>query len=148
MNRLLPWTYRLAALLFGGVFVYAAALKLEDPLLFQKSIETFDLLPDYGTAALALGLPWLELLAGLAVITGVMRNGGLLLLNVSLVTFFIAIGSAKYRGLNIDCGCFGGSHNSTNYTELFIRDGLLLALGLWLQWLEHRSAKQAPTVSP
>ena len=143
MKSVLPWLYRLCALTFGAVFVYAAVMKLRDPLLFQKDIESFDLLPDYGTAALALSLPWLELFAGLAVITGWLRNGGLLLLNLSLIAFFGAIGSAWHRGINIQCGCFGGSTVNANYTELFIRDGVLLALGLWLLWMEHRRARKS-----
>lgn len=141
MKSLTPWLFRIAAWIFGGVFVYAALLKLRDPLLFQKDIDTFDLLPDYGTAILALGLPWMELFAGLAVISGLLRNGGLLLLNLSLVAFFGAIGSAWHRGLNIHCGCFGGSSVNADYVELFIRDGILLLLGLWLQWMDHRRAR-------
>ena len=146
MKSLLPRLFRLAALIFGGVFVYAALLKLRDPLLFQKDIESFDLLGDPWTAILAVSLPWLELLAGLAVITGWLRNGGLLLLNLSLIVFFGAIGSAWYRGLNIQCGCFGGAAVAPTYIELFIRDGVLLALGLALLWKETRSAPKSPSL--
>ncbi len=96
------------------------------------------MLPDPFSAWLALGLPWLEIFAGVAVIIGVLRQSGLLLLNLSLVMFFIALGSAWHRGLNIDCGCFGGGEKTTDYTMLFVRDGLLLAAGLLLMWLEHR----------
>ncbi|MDB6073511.1 MAG: hypothetical protein JWO89_1151 [Verrucomicrobiaceae bacterium] len=135
------WFFRLASLFFGGVFVYAGVLKLRDPLLFQKDIESFDLMGDPWTAILAVSLPWMELLAGVAVITGLLRNGGLLLLNLSLLTFFAAIGSAWYRGLNIECGCFGGDAVTPSYVELFIRDGLLLALGLVLLWKETRAAR-------
>ena len=128
MKSLLPRLFRLAALIFGGVFVYAALLKLRDPLLFQKDIESFDLLGDPWTAILAVSLPWL------------------LLLNLSLIVFFGAIGSAWYRGLNIQCGCFGGAAVAPTYIELFIRDGVLLALGLALLWKETRSAPKSPSL--
>lgn len=148
MQPFRTWFWRVAAVVFGGVFVYAAVLKLRDPLLFQKDIESFDLLPDYGTAMLALALPWLELFAGLAVITGWLRSGGLLLLNLSLLAFFGAIGSAWHRGINIQCGCFGGSSVDSNYIELFTRDGILLALGLALLWHDRRAARSRLSSSP
>ena len=148
MRTLGIWLHRLLAFVFGGVFVYAGMLKLKDPTLFLMDIRSFDMLPDPFAAWLALFLPWLELLAGLAVITGVLRQGGLLLLNLSLIVFFFAIGSAWHRGLNIQCGCFGGSAVDSNYIELFIRDGVLLALGLALMFVEFRSRKPALHLSP
>ena len=131
------WLRRALALVFGGVFVYAAVLKLRDPGRFLIDIRSFDMLPDPFAAWLALMLPWIELLCGLAVISGVLRKGGVLILNLALVGFFVAIGVAKSRGLNIQCGCFGESESSSNYTELFIRDGLLLGTGLVVMWLSR-----------
>lgn len=133
---------RLLALVFGGVFVYAGVLKLRDPGLFLIDIRSFDMLPDPYAAWLALVLPWIEILSGLAVITGFFRKGGLLLLNLALVAFFIAIGIAKSRGLSIQCGCFGGHDSASNYLELFVRDGVLLLMGLILLWLNR--TKQNP----
>lgn len=129
------WLRRALALVFGGVFVYAAVLKLKDPGRFLIDIRSFDMLPDPFAAWLALVLPWIELLCGLAVITGALRKGGLVILNLALVGFFVAISIAKSRGLDIQCGCFGGSESSSNYTELFIRDGILIIMGLVLMWL-------------
>lgn len=134
---------RLLALVFGGVFVYAGALKLRDPGLFLIDIRSFDMLPDPYAAWLALVLPWIEILSGLAVITGVFRKGGLLLLNLALVAFFIAIGIAKSRGLSIQCGCFGGQESASSYVELFVRDGVLLSMGLALLWLHRTKSNPA-----
>ena len=120
-------------LLFGGVFVYAGALKAADPGIFVMDVRSFDLLPDPYAAWLAMFLPWLEIFSGLAVISGLFRKGGLLVLNASLVAFLIAIGLSWYRGIDIQCGCFGSSDASGNHLELIVRDVLLLALGLYLQ---------------
>ena len=137
------WLRRILALLFGGVFVYAGLLKLRDPGRFLIDIRSFDMLPDPYAAWFALGLPWIELLCGLAVITGVLRKGGLLLLNLALIAFFAAIGMAKSRGLSIQCGCFGESDSTSSYLELFVRDGILLCIGLALAWL-HRARPNHP----
>lgn len=136
---LLPWIRQLLALLFGGVFVYAGVLKLRDPSVFLNDIRSFDLIGDPYAAWLALSLPWLEVFAGLAVITGLMRQGALLLLNAALVGFSAAIGSAWWRGLDITCGCFGGDAAKSSYMELLLRDGVLLAIGLALmRWFAPR----------
>lgn len=129
------WIRGILALVFGGVFVYAGAVKAADPSRFLIDIRSFDMLPDPFAAWMALGLPWLELLCGLAVILGVLRRGALLILNLALVVFFVAIGIAKSRGLDIHCGCFGGADAASSYTGLFIRDGLLLVTGFTLMWL-------------
>lgn len=126
------WFRRILAFTFGGVFVYAGWMKLRDPGLFLIDIRSFDVLPDPYAAWLALVLPWLEAAGGLAVITGFLRRGALLVLNVCLVAFFAAIGWAWYRGLDIKCGCFGAADSTSNYAELFTRDGVLLGIGLVL----------------
>lgn len=123
----------LLRLLFGGIFIYAGWMKARDPGLFLLDIRSFDLLPDPYAAWLAMGLPWLEILAGLAVCTGVGRAGGLLVLNGCLAVFLAAIFWAVYRGIDVQCGCFGSSAGSSDWVSLIVRDFLLLALGLYLQ---------------
>jgi hypothetical protein len=118
---------------FGGVFVYAGAMKAWRPMVFLDDVRSFALLPDPYGAILALFLPWAEIFSGLAVITGWGRKGGLLVLNASLVIFLAAILIAWSRGTDIRCGCFGGSGDVTsNYVELIVRDVVLLALGVFL----------------
>jgi putative oxidoreductase len=133
---------QLLSLLFGGVFVYAGVVKALDPTAFLMDVRSFQMLPDPYAAWLALALPWLEIIAGLAVITGVLRKGGLLLLNAALILFFIAITIAWSRGLDIRCGCFGSSDTTTSYIELYVRDLLLLAVGGWLLFRNIKDSKQ------
>lgn len=131
------WWHRLVFLLFGGVFIYAGALKAANPMAFLDDVRSFQLLPDPWAAWLALGLPWLEILAGLAVITGVTRAGGLLCLNTLLLVFLAAILLSWWRGLDLTCGCFGSSGQVSDYTQLVLRDLALLALGA-VAWRAER----------
>ncbi|HEY1049539.1 MAG TPA: MauE/DoxX family redox-associated membrane protein [Prosthecobacter sp.] len=119
---------------FGGVFVYAGLLKVMDPISFLDDIRSFDLLGDPWDAWLAMGLPWLEILAGLAVMSGFLRSGGMLILNGSLLIFLAAILISWWRGIDIRCGCFGHSDATSSYRDLILRDLLLLAAGLVLVW--------------
>ena len=130
----MPFFRLILHLLFGGVFIYAGAMKAWDPGVFLMDVRSFDLLPDPYAAWLALFLPWLEIFSGLAVISGLFRKGGLLVLNASLIIFLMAIIISWYRGINIQCGCFGDTGDAaSNYVQLIVRDVLLLALGLYLQ---------------
>lgn len=131
--------------LFGAVFVWSGYVKAKSPSLFLLDVRSFDLLGDPYAAWLALGLPWLEIFAGLAVITGVYRAGGLLVLNGLLVVFLIAILQAWARGIDLKCGCFGTSDTTSNYVELLLRDIVLLAVGGWLMWRQPGRAKASRT---
>lgn len=139
----MPRLHRLLCLLFGSVFLYAGVLKAYDPTAFLADVRSFALLPDPYAAWLALALPWLEILSALAVLTGPLRRGGLLLLNAALLSFLAAILQAWWRGISIHCGCFGAQQGASEYVELLIRDVVLLALGLWLQW-QCRAAATPP----
>ncbi|MBL9145776.1 MAG: hypothetical protein JNM99_19005 [Verrucomicrobiaceae bacterium] len=143
MTKAEPWILRVLAVVFGGTFVYAGVVKALDPGLFLIDVRSFDMLPDPYAAWLSISLPWLEIFAGLAVVIGVFRASGLLILNVLLVVFFIAIGWAWHRGIDIKCGCFGKSDAASNYTWLFTRDGILLALGAVTSWLEIRRLRKS-----
>lgn len=51
-------------------------------------------------------LPWLELLLGLGLLTGLWMPGAILWSNGLLWVFFLALLVNQYRGLDIHCGCF------------------------------------------
>jgi uncharacterized membrane protein YphA (DoxX/SURF4 family) len=137
------WLLEVLAWAFSLVFIYSGWLKVRDPAAFLVAIRSFHILPDPFAAWLALALPWLEILAGLAVLTGWLRSGGLLMLNVSLVIFAVALASAWVRGLDVECGCFGSGRGATGIRDALLRDAVLLAVGLWLwhQWRRRRPAE-------
>lgn len=108
---------------------------------FLDDIRSFDLLGDPWAAWLAMGLPWLEIFAGLAVMSGLLRSGGLLILNGSLVIFLAAISISWWRGIDIRCGCFGHADATSNYRDLILRDVLLLLAGTISHGMGSRKQK-------
>ena len=94
-------------ILTGGIFTIAGLSKIADPIGFYSTLIGFRILPDFLLNFMAVYLPWLELLLGLAVLLGLLYRTASLMLAVINTVFAIAIISVIVRGIDIDCGCFG-----------------------------------------
>jgi uncharacterized membrane protein YphA (DoxX/SURF4 family) len=118
----------------GGVFLYASLDKIADPASFAQAVYNYRLLPLSLLHPFALLLPWLEAVAGLALIAGVWWRGAALLCSVLTLTFTLAVASALLRQLDISCGCFHTTGGASVGMSLLWRDLLLLVacLGLLL----------------
>jgi uncharacterized membrane protein YphA (DoxX/SURF4 family) len=140
-----PWLATVARLLLGGVFVVAGALKVPDPAAAVRAVRAYRLLPETMVAPVAFGLPVIEIAVGLALLTGVFVRTAALAAALLLVIFLVGVGSAWVRGLQIDCGCFGGggqvAAGQTAYPTEVLRDVGLLAVALALaRWPRSRLA--------
>ena len=134
-----------ARLLLGGVFVVAGALKLPDPAAAVRAVRAYRLLPEGLVAPVAFGLPVVEIAVGLALLAGVFVRTAAIAAAVLVLVFLAAVGSAWARGLQIDCGCFGGggqvAADRTAYPTEVLRDGALLLVALALaRWPRARRA--------
>lgn len=134
-----PVIERAARVALATVFVYAGALKALDPAAFAEAVFHYRLLPYAAAAALALYLPWLEMVCGLGVIWSATRLGALNLLAGMSLMFAVAIFSALWRHLDIACGCFGaGPAGSTALAVSLIRSLALVLVSGGLLWRELR----------
>ena len=123
-------------IVLGAVFVYAAYTKLRQSwLLFALSIDSYQLLPEWGVLALARTLPWLELAIGLLLISGWKLKYISLVATLILAGFFSVMLLSYARGAGIDCGCFGVGEALSVRTLL--RDGALVLGGCALVWLSR-----------
>ncbi|MDD3732597.1 MAG: DoxX family membrane protein [candidate division Zixibacteria bacterium] len=99
----------ISRLVVGIVFIYASFYKVIDPGSFARSIWFYHLVPGNLINLIALILPWLELLCGLALVFGIHYRGAVIWANVLTIVFIIALYTTIYRGLSVDCGCFKAS---------------------------------------
>ncbi|HVR00555.1 MAG TPA: MauE/DoxX family redox-associated membrane protein [Polyangia bacterium] len=92
----------------GGLLVVAGALKLRAPVAFATEIANYQLLPALAPYVAAV-LPVVELVIGGALVVAprAWRRAAALGAFALLATFTVAVGSAFFRRINIDCGCFG-----------------------------------------
>ena len=124
---------RIVAILIGGLFIYAGAVKIINPVEFARDIDNYKMLPWQPSVWLALYLPWLEIFCGLALITRVFFRGGVFIVTALMSLFIIASIAAKTRGLDVSCGCFGHASKYLNFSWHLALDFLLLG-GLLLLW--------------
>jgi len=94
-------------LFLGFVFIYAAVTKISEPEGFSQAIYNYKLLPLFLVNILAIILPWIELITGVLLIFGISVKENSAILNGLLIIFIIAIVISLFRGLDINCGCFG-----------------------------------------
>jgi uncharacterized membrane protein YphA (DoxX/SURF4 family) len=126
-------SWRIVAILIGGLFVYAGVIKALDPVVFARDIGNYQMLPWPIGVWLALYLPWLEIFCGLALMTRVLYRGGVFILTALMVLFIVITIVARARGLDVDCGCFGHATKSLSFAWHLALDFLLLG-GLVLLW--------------
>ena len=98
----------------------------------------------------AIYLPWLEVLAGAALVIGEGVAGASLIVIQLMAIFTVALASAWWRGLDISCGCFGHTVTNSNYPLHLAGDFLLLSAAIFLLYhrvRSHRLRDSAPRVS-
>jgi uncharacterized membrane protein YphA (DoxX/SURF4 family) len=135
-EKLQPWIGLLSRLTIGGVLFAAGYLKVDKLDISQMAVRSYELLPIPIANFLGLTLPFFEVVIGLLLILGAATRVFAALGGFTMFIFIIAIAQAWARGLNIDCGCFGGGGTvepgQTRYLQEILRDAGLVALALFL----------------
>ena len=135
MTRL--WAATVGRVVLAVVFGYAALTKITDPPATVRAVRAYRLLPDTLEVWVGRGLPAFELVLAVVLLLGVALRVAAAVSAALLVVFLAGIVSAQARGLQIDCGCFGGGGVTThpNYTLDILRDVGLLAIAVGTAWV-------------
>jgi uncharacterized membrane protein YphA (DoxX/SURF4 family) len=102
-----PGAMRVTRMTIGMVFVLAALAKIGDIAWFGQQVHNYRLAPLWAENAIAIVLPWIELAAGVALVTGARARAGAAVALALMLVFTIAVAAAWARGLDFRCGCFG-----------------------------------------
>jgi uncharacterized membrane protein YphA (DoxX/SURF4 family) len=134
MKTILSWILRLG---LGGLFLFAGVSKLGDPTQFAIEIGNYRLLEPIAPW-LAVILPFIEIVLGVVLIAGPRpwRRASALALLGLLAVFTVAVVTVVARGINVDCGCFGGQSGPVTWTTV-IRDVTLLLVSSVILILER-----------
>ena len=125
-NRYLHYLFRLTV---GGLFIWAGIIKITNPLGFAQDIANYLIFPQSVSFLLAIFLPWVEVICGVFVLTGLFLRSSSGLLSCLLIGFLILIIVTMIRGINVECGCFGSLSSQVDY-KLLLTDCTLLFFSL------------------
>jgi uncharacterized membrane protein YphA (DoxX/SURF4 family) len=128
------WIELAARWFLGATFIYASYSKILAPAVFAKIIYGYDLFPGLLINLFAILLPFVELIAGLALILGFYPRSATIIINTMLLAFIISLSINIIRGHEFDCGCFAinASNKSTFSGPLLLRDFIYFTLGIYV----------------
>lgn len=126
-----------ARVVLGAEMILMGWSKAWAPDAFLKLLREYHMLPDslyYLQNFLAVTLPWIEIVCGVALLLGVLVRGASLTLLLLLTAFTVVIAIRAWRihttealafcDIHFDCGCGGG--------DVYMCRKLPANVGLWL----------------
>lgn len=135
-GRVLDGIGTLARLCLAAVWLASGLIKALDPAQTYVAVRAYDVLPREAVGIVAGVLPWFELALGVLLLLGIGTRAVAWLSAGLLLVFVAGVTQAWARGLNIDCGCFGGggavAPGQTQYVQEILRDTGFLLLAAWL----------------
>jgi len=134
----------ISRLVLGVIFVVASIEKISAPDIFAANIQAYHILPLPCINIVALIVPWIELICGIALLMGVRVTAAAGLVSSMLVVFIAAILMAMAKNLNIDCGCFGSTNATPVGWPKVMEDVGMLLLGLHLYFYSEPKNIAAP----
>ena len=135
------WPDRVIRGVLAFLFIYGGGLKLMDPKAFAAALSHYDLIPEMLLPVVAVVLPALEVVAGMALLFNL--PGGLTVITGLLVLFVAVLGYGILTDLNVDCGCFGPEEvaGRQSLRQAFIRDLLLIGAASFLYYTRWTRSK-------
>lgn len=125
---------RLLRLVLGGLIFFAGLAKLFDLQGFFIGLLELEFFDANVAWFISMIVPAVELVVGLWLLIGWRADLAAVAGFVMLVGFTAVLFSAWWRGLEIDCACFGPLSLGSTYFSWFLRNALFLLAFLWLFW--------------
>ena len=130
----------LLCLLIGSVLAVAGGLKAWDPPEFADVLARRGWMPALFIPAVAVGLPWVEIVAAIALIfLPRYRAGAALLMTVFFMLFAVEIAIGVMLGWQAPCGCFGAGDRPAGWGHVVMN--LALAAGCVKIYLYRRQGE-------
>jgi putative oxidoreductase len=124
-----PLFVSLLRIALGVVFIAASLDKIQNPQSFADNIANYRVMPYQLVNLVAVTLPWVEIVTGSLLVTGIWIRTNALIVSGMLVVFSLAILQALLRNLDISCGCFSTDPAAYKMTRLTLYWNLI-----WLCW--------------
>jgi uncharacterized membrane protein YphA (DoxX/SURF4 family) len=126
------WVELAARWILGVTFIYASFYKIISPAEFASIVYGYDLFPEIFINLIAIAIPFLELIAGIALVLGVYPRSAAIIINVLLLAFITVLAINLIRGHEFNCGCFSTvqSGYSSSPKITIVRDVIYFVFGM------------------
>jgi len=141
-----PWSYRVVRMALAGLFIFGGGVKLLDPRAFAATISVYGLVPEPLLPFVAVGLPLIEVLAGMGLLFDI--RGSLTTISGLLAMFVFVLWYGILKDLDVDCGCFGPEDlaDQGKLWNAFYRDlvlvGVVVPFLYFSRWIRARRVLQ------
>ena len=144
-DLILRWLRLLCQVSVGFLLLYAGGQKLfvSGVADFAADVEKFRILPESMIPVAAYLMPWWEVFTGLCLMLDMLRKGALASAIIMTLMFCGVIGWAWSQGLDISCGCLGGTEKISYWAKAGEFAVYYAALG-YLAWVWWRKAPPSP----
>jgi uncharacterized membrane protein YphA (DoxX/SURF4 family) len=130
--------HTLVGVALGLILLYAGWVKVSDPRSFLLDLGQYDLFARPIARLLAVTLPWIEVVVGLALLTRRLTRGAAIVALLLGIGFVLAQGWALYHGIAVPCGCFGSRIEPIGPRSILTAASVMLA-SAWLVAASHLS---------
>jgi putative oxidoreductase len=126
------WIEMAARWILGLTFIYASIHKIVTPADFAKIVYGYDLFPAVFINLIAIVIPFLELITGLALVSGLYPRSAAIIINALLLAYIIVLTVNLIRGHEFDCGCFSAAQSgyTSSPAVTLVRDIIYFILGM------------------
>jgi uncharacterized membrane protein YphA (DoxX/SURF4 family) len=122
------FTILAARMALGLWFLVLGVLKVYGGIPeFSRNVASYRILQDPWNMPVAYLVPWLEIVAGLGLVSGWLNRGASRIALVLTLVFIFVSGQAWILGLSGDCGCFGGWFTLNHFQKMLL---LIVQLGV------------------
>jgi putative oxidoreductase len=132
------WVELAARWILGLTFIYASYHKIISPADFAKIVYGYDIFPEMFINLIAIVIPFLELIAGFALIVGIYPRSAAIIINGLLLAFITVLAINLIRGYEFNCGCFstGQSGYASSPKVTIARDIICFIFGMQIVLFE------------
>lgn len=116
-----PYAALMLRLYIAGLFIYAGMVKINYTAEFAETIASYRMVPHWGVNAMAIIMPWIELISGILLLCGIRVRSAIVVLGSLLVMFTAGIAINLIWKAPIDCGCFHTLGDTISWKTL-VRD--------------------------
>jgi len=133
-----PYTALFCRIVLGGIFICASWDKILNPEQFAGTVENYLILPTESVNLIAIILPWLELICGIFLISGLFTGGTTLVIIFMMTVFVGALSSVLIRGIDTNCGCFSSNGTHSINMLFLVRDMILFVFALQVLFYDRQ----------